>query len=114
MFLSNQRTQMVFYRGIFLSVAIILFININSDGQANRQTKFSKVKVEDFTLNSPIITANSNAAIIFDKGDVSFIGNDKGWFSYVFKRNKRIMIINNKGFDLATVQLLLYKDDDNN
>ena len=74
--------------------------------------KVWKVKVEDFTLNSPAIDSSSNAVIVLDKGDISFEGNEKGWFNYVFKRSKRIMIIKNKGFDLATVKLLLYKNED--
>ena len=71
-----------------------------------------KITLEDFTLNSPIIDSSSNAVTILDKGDISFEGNEKGWFNYVFKRSKRIMIIKNNGFDLATVKLLLYKDED--
>jgi hypothetical protein len=108
----NRVTQKVLFRIILLFTAIIFLLNFKSLGQDTAPVNFGKVKIEDFTLNSPAIDSSSNAVIVLDKGEVSFEGNQNGWFAYVFKRNTRIKIINNKGFDLVTVELLLYKNDD--
>ncbi len=101
------------HTGILLLIAIFFLLNLKSIAQDNAPVKFGKVKVEDFTLNSPVIDSNSNAVVVLDKGEITFEGNQKGWFSYIFKKTKRIKIINNKGFDLATVKLLLYQDGQN-
>lgn len=61
---------------------------------------------------SSIIDSNTNAIILSDIGSIDFIGNDKNWFSHVFKRQTRIKIFNKKAFDLATVKIPLYTRDD--
>lgn len=74
----------------------------------------AKVTPADFVVPaSPIIDSNTNAVILSDIGSVHFVGNDHSWFSYVYKRQTRIKILNKKAFgDLATVILHLYKQDD--
>ncbi len=73
--------------------------------------KFGKIAPEDFTLPaSPVIDSNTNAVIVADLGVTTFKGNTAGWVSYVFKRKTRIKILNKKGFDLASVKILLYTD----
>ncbi|MEO7046976.1 MAG: DUF3857 domain-containing protein [Ferruginibacter sp.] len=74
---------------------------------------FGKVNPEDFNIKSSLIDSNTNAVIIADQGDVSFEGNDHGWFTYVFKRNCRILFLNTKAIDLATVKLYFHKDEEN-
>jgi hypothetical protein len=73
---------------------------------------FGKVNPEDFIVKSPLIDSNTNAVIIADLGDVSFEGNDHGWVSYVYKRNCRVLFLNTKAMDLATVKLYFHKDDE--
>jgi hypothetical protein len=63
-------------------------------------------------MKSPLIDSNTNAVVVFDKGDIGFDGNATGWFMYVFKRSCRILVVNKNGIDAATVQLLLYRNDD--
>ena len=72
----------------------------------------AKLTAADFTIQSPLIDSNANAIVMFDKGKISFEGNAKGWFTYVYKRSTRIKIINKKGLGLSTVELLLYKNDE--
>ena len=48
-----------------------------------------------------------------DYGSVHFVGNDKGWFSHVFRRHTRIRLLNKKSFHLATVEIPLYMRDEN-
>lgn len=75
--------------------------------------KFGKISPEDFTLPaSPVIDSSTNAVIVADLGVTTFKGNTDGWVSYVFKRKTRIKILNKKGFDLATVKILLFTDDE--
>ncbi|HEX4375242.1 MAG TPA: hypothetical protein VHZ50_18195, partial [Puia sp.] len=63
--------------------------------QDKSNAKFGKVTEADFNLSKPgIIDDNTNAVIIADEGSTSFIGNNKGWVSYVFKKHIRIKIIN--------------------
>ena len=95
----------------FLLTSIILFFNSTAFCQ-DSAPKFGKIKAEDFALKSPVIDSGSNAVIVFDKGDISFEGNTSGWFSYIFKRSKRILVLNKKGFDLATEKVLLYNNQD--
>lgn len=68
-----------------------------------------KLTVADLTLPATnIIDSNTDAVILADLGDVHFIGNKQGWFSYVYVRQTRIKILHKKAFDLATVSVGLY------
>jgi hypothetical protein len=73
-----------------------------------------KIGPADFTapLTSPVIDSNSSAVVLSDEGAVRFIGNNKGWFSYVFKRRTRIRILNKKGLEAANVFIQLYAPGD--
>jgi hypothetical protein len=72
--------------------------------------KFGKILPADFTVSSPLIDSNVNAVVLSDIGSSEFIGNEKGWFSLVFKRHKRIKILNTKGFNAADISVLLYSN----
>ena len=77
--------------------------------QDKAKNTFGKVTPADFVLPSrSIIDSNANAVILSDAGDVHFVGNKEGWFSYVYKRQTRIKLLNKKAFELATVKLYLY------
>lgn len=94
-------------------IACLLLLQIYLPAQDKLNIKFGKVLPEDFTLPaSAIIDSNTNGVIIADVGATHFTGNKQGWFSYVFKRQTRIKVINKKAFDLATVEIPLYAKDD--
>jgi hypothetical protein len=112
MIYTNPGSKMLFLRHALLFCMACVVLNIKTMGQDNAPVKFGRVSLQDFTLKSPAIDSNSSAVTVLDQGDISFEGNEQGWFNYVFKRSKRVMILKNKGFDLATVRLLLYKNDD--
>src|SRR5688572_11189863 len=80
--------------------------------QDKSPVSFGKIDKADFTLSPGLINANTSAVVIADIGTTKFEGNSKGWFSYIFKRQKRIKIIDKKGFDVATVSFLLYRNKD--
>ena len=46
--------------------------------------------------------------VIADIGSSKIEGNNKGWFSLVFKHYKRIHILNKNGYDAANVSLSFY------
>ena len=108
----QRSIQTIFFRDKILLSLLFFFITLTSTAQDKAPVNFGKVKAEDFRISSALIDSNTNAVIVFDKGDISFEGNSKGWFSYIFKRSRRIKVINKKGFDMATAELLLYKNDD--
>ena len=66
------------------------------------------VKIEDFNLANLKVDTSLGAIIIADIGSSTFEGNNKGWFSLIYKHKRRIKIINKKGYDLATVEIPLY------
>ncbi len=77
----------------------------------DKNDKFNKITPADFVLPaSAAIDSNTNAVILADAGVTTFKGNDKGWVSYLFKRRTRILILNKKAFDLATIKRRLYTD----
>jgi Domain of Unknown Function with PDB structure (DUF3857)/Domain of Unknown Function with PDB structure (DUF3858) len=72
-----------------------------------------KISPADFVLPStPIIDSNTHAVILSDQGEVHYIGNDKDWFSCVYTRQTRIRILHKTAFDLATVSIDLYGEDE--
>ena len=100
------------FRYFFLIGMSVFLCYTSCIGQGNSPVKFGKVKAEDFVISSPLIDSNTNAVIVYDRGDISFEGNKSGWFSYIFKRSTRIKLLDKKSFDLATVELQLYKAED--
>jgi Domain of Unknown Function with PDB structure (DUF3857)/Transglutaminase-like superfamily len=77
------------------------------------KVQFGKVLAADFDLRpNPVIDSSCNAVILSDVGNIHFVGNDKGWFSPVTKRQTRIKIINKEAYSAATVGILLYKTGD--
>jgi uncharacterized protein DUF3857/transglutaminase superfamily protein/uncharacterized protein DUF3858 len=97
-----------FARFMFL---ILLFFSVNQivNAQDKAPVTFGKVSLTDFELpKSKIIDSNTNAVIIADVGSISFIGSKTGWFIYVYKRKRRVKILNKKAIELATVKIPLY------
>lgn len=95
-------------------IALILFLCLRQNYcAAQEKTKIQPVKPGDFEVPvSPIIDSNTNAITLSDLGSIHFIGNDKNWFSHVFKRQTRIKILNKKAFGLATIKIPLYTRDE--
>lgn len=96
-----------------MSVCCAICICMHIQAQDKLPVKFGKVDPQDFTITSDLIDANTNAVVVADVGKAEFLGNNKGWFSILFKRTCRIKIINNKGFDAAKVIIPLYSNGEN-
>ncbi|MBX9780911.1 MAG: DUF3857 domain-containing protein [Chitinophagaceae bacterium] len=75
--------------------------------QEKSNIKFGKIEPKDFDVQSSLIDSSTNAIVIADIGSASF-EEDRGWFNLIYKRNKRVKILNANGFDAATVIIQLY------
>lgn len=98
---------MKFYALLMAIVLPCITANVSAQGKA--PIKFGKISPEDFSIKQPF-DSGASAVIIADIGNSVFEGNMKGWFSLVFKRVKRIKIIDKKGFEAAKVEIQLYND----
>lgn len=88
----------------------LLFIAASSYAQVKCPVDFDKITAADFELKNMDVDTSYGAVILADVGKSSFEANKKGFFNIQFKVNRRIKILNPKGFDLATVKISLYKD----
>ena len=96
-------------------IAIVLFLCVPQSYCAaqDKKSQFPKVGVEDFKpINNPVVDSSSSAVILYDRGYISFVGNARGWFSYVYQRRTRIRVLNKKAFQAATVEIQLRQNDD--
>ena len=92
---------------LFVFIAVLLSVT-NAHAQKESPVKFGKVSPQDFDLSKYNFDTSVSAVVISDVGNSSFEGNSKGWFSVVFKHQKRIKILNKNGFDAANVEIPLY------
>ena len=92
---------------LLLSMAILCASHPLS-AQDKSPVKFGKISAEDFTIKQPFDTGAS-AVVIADIGSSVFEGNVKGWFSLMYKRFRRVKILNKNGFDAHDI-LLCVKD----
>jgi hypothetical protein len=83
-----------------------------STAQEKSPVKFGKVTPEDFKRTVYNIDSNANAVIIAEIGSTEIVGNNKGFFSQLFKHYKRAHILNKNGYDEANVEIYLYEEGD--
>ena len=75
--------------------------------------KFGNVSDKDFDVSSyGIVNDDASAVILYESGETHFIGNKHGWFSYVYTCTRRIKIRDKRAFDVATVEIGLYKKEE--
>ncbi|MBL7748538.1 MAG: DUF3857 domain-containing protein [Chitinophagaceae bacterium] len=94
------------------AVVFVCALFFASDGFAQDKVnvKFGSVSEKDFATTVYSIDSNANAVVIADVGSSAIEGNSKGWFSLVYKRYKRVHILNKNGYDIANVSIGLYSD----
>jgi hypothetical protein len=95
-----------------LTAMVTFFLVPDLLAQEKIPVKFGKVAPEDFNLSKFSFDTSASAVVIADAGVTSFEGNSKGWFTLVFKHQKRIKILNKNGFDAASFTIPLYFDGD--
>lgn len=94
-----------------ITIVLFPFLIISSPllAQDKLPVKFGKVAIEDFDVRSTLIDSNTNAVVIADAGHSEFAANtNELTFSLRFKQQRRIKILNNKGFDAGTVIIPIY------
>lgn len=92
-------------------LSVLLFAG-GALAQDKTNAKFGNITEKDFEPKVYSIDSNANAVVIADVGTSELQGNSKGWFSLVFKRYKRVHILNKNGYDIANVSIPLYTDGD--
>ena len=91
---------------IFLHFVSILF------AQEAPNAKFGKVSPADLEKKVYTIDSSANAVVLLDMGSSEIVGNDKGWFSFLYTRHRRVHILNKSGYSYGDVEIPLYKDED--
>ena len=89
-------------RHLFLHLALLFFGGIQAMAQEKPRIKFGNVTAEDFK-KSYSIDSNAAAVVIADIGSTEIVGNTTGSFSLLFKRLKRVHILNKNGYDAGNV-----------
>ena len=95
---------------LLLTSVCTLFLLTIVPAQEKLNIKFGKIQPQDFEIKSPLLDSNVNAVVLSDQGSTEFEGNNKGWFRMIYRRHKRIKLINKNGFDAADVSIYLYSD----
>ncbi|MGK6351176.1 DUF3857 domain-containing protein [Parapedobacter sp. DT-150] len=87
----------------------LVFCVAQSTEIPNREFKFGEISPEEFALEASGADSAAAALKIFDVGHCDFnISNARG-FTYVFKRHVRYKILNKNGYDLANLDIALYR-----
>lgn len=73
------------------------------------KVQFGNIKPEDFNTKVYSIDSSANAVVLFDYCDVKYEGNNQGFFSVIYTYHQRIHILNKNAFDVATIEIPLYK-----
>ena len=89
-----------------------LSLALQVTAQEKSKIKFGNVTEKDFASQVYPIDSNANAVVIADIGSSNIEGNNKAWFSLVYRHFKRVHILNKNGYDIANVSISLYSDGD--
>src|SRR5688572_11194143 len=92
----------------FLCFVFTLMCQQQLSAQDKLDLKFGKLSPQDFNLSGVQFDTSAGAVYIADVGLTEFEGNNKSWFSMIFKRQVRIKILNKNGFDASNFEIALY------
>lgn len=73
--------------------------------------KFQDITPKDFEPKLYSIDSSAQAVILYDGGSAKYVGDDAQWFNIIYTYKKRVRLLNKNAFDLATVEIPLWKDD---
>lgn len=71
-------------------------------------SRFGKLTPADLEKKVYTIDSSANAVYLADVGSTEIIGNNKGWFSFQFRRHTRIHILNKNGYHEASIEIPLW------
>jgi hypothetical protein len=95
-------------RSVLLILCLWATIFAHAQSEKKESFRFQKIDAEMLSKKQYAIDSNASAIVLGDVGYTAIEGNAKGWFSFVFKRHKRIHILSKNGYDEATFQIPLY------
>ncbi len=95
-----------------LLTAFFTFYFLSSSCQESPYLKFGKITTEELQKKVYSVDSSANAVVLSDVGDMSIEGNSKGWFSVYTKRHKVVHILNKNGYDVASMEVGLYTENE--
>ena len=87
---------------------VLLCFVIPASSQEVKEVKFGKIDKNDLLVKSYPIDTNANAFVLYEKGEVSFVPNNNGFFAIQYNIFKRIHILKKAGYGMANVEVPLY------
>ena len=95
-------------RTIIFGLIICALIHHKLYAQKSPDIKFGKVNTADFDLSKFKWDSGSAAVIIMDFGEVHYEKDQRNNLKFVFTHYRRAKILDKRGFDLASTQMLVY------
>lgn len=81
---------------------------------SDKPLKYGKIELSEFHTKPGGKDSAASAIKLFDKGDLHFeINNKTGGFRYVFVKHTRILLLKKDAYDLANIEISLYKSSNN-
>lgn len=95
---------------IFLTCVLAGSAQVKELGNSSAPAaKFGKIELSEFKIKPQGRDSAAAAIKLFDKGDLRFEVNKAGSFRYVFVKHSRILILKKDAYDLANIEIGLYK-----
>ncbi len=100
---------------LLLTSVMFLILCTTCAAQKNKaeKIKFGDIVEKDFAPEYKSLDSNAQAIILYNSGIAKYEGNSNGWFNIVYTYHKRILLINKNAFELATVEIPIYKGSSN-
>src|SRR5450631_385302 len=95
-------------RNKLLLIFCFLLVHCFLAAQNRVNIKFGKITATDFDFSKYKFDTSAAAIVIADIGDSHYEGNITKGLRLVFKRYRRVKILNRNGFDVATVMIPLF------
>lgn len=87
---------------------LLLLLATTADAQEKKRVKFGKVTPDDFQTSHYTVDTSAAAIILSHIGSSEFEGDNEG-FKLVHKQHFRARVLNKNGYDIATVEIPLYR-----
>ena len=95
---------------LILSFALIFLPFYTNAQRVSAFEKYGSISVNDLNKKVYGLDSGANAIVLSDIGSVNIEGNVDGWFSLVTKKHTVIHILKKPAYDLANVEIRIYKD----
>jgi hypothetical protein len=92
-------------------LAVFVCCTVAAVAQQVPSFKFGKISEADFSTKTYTIDTGAAAVVLADIGSTQIKGKDD-WFALEFKHYKRVHILKKSGYDIATVEIYLYAEEE--